>query len=77
MRYSLYLRYNSAMKEKLNIPPPRSSLRKYQFRDMKVGDDLFVEAVTQAQMWACFCRIKTMKFTTRKESNGVRIWRLQ
>jgi hypothetical protein len=64
-----------AMKEKLPIPPPRSSLRKYPFHDMKVGDDLFVADATQAQMWACFYRIKTMKFTTRKEQNGVRVWR--
>jgi hypothetical protein len=64
------------MAEKKPIPTPRSSLRKYPFREMKIGEDLFVEGVTQAQMWACFVRIRAMKFTTRKERNGVRVWRI-
>lgn len=61
------------------IKIPRINERfNYPWRDMEVGDSVYVEG-TKARS-ACFnfaTRNKEFRFATRKEGNGIRIWRIK
>ena len=58
------------------IPPTRRQT-KYPFGEMEVGDSFFAEnkkAVSAAHVWAS--THPGVKFATRTEGDGVRVWRL-
>lgn len=63
------------------IPIPESTHGKYGFREMDVGDSLFIGGKTSAEINNCYGHLKPRKFTSRRlEENGikgVRIWRIE
>ena len=54
--------------------------RKYPFPDMKVGDSFFVPKMAPGHLSTASKRYKVqfgMEFTSKRESNGARIWRIK
>lgn len=47
----------------------------YPWRAMKVGDSFFVKGKHQSSMKSASYSHKPKQFTTRKEGDGVRVWR--
>lgn len=71
------------------IPPAKYGLpRKYRFHEMEVGQSFFVPT-PQGETYSCKRQTKVfnaafgygrrhgMKFTTRREGDGVRVWRVE
>ncbi len=50
---------------------------KYPFREMEVSDSFFVAGKIANQIVQCATRCRPKKFVTRKEKNGVRVWRVE
>lgn len=65
--------------KKVPMPPLRARAT-YPFRDMKPGDSFFVENGNNASISCCASNFASknpgFKFTTRREGNGYRCWRI-
>lgn len=63
------------------VPVPSPPMRaKYPFKDMEVGDSFFVssEYIDKVRSSAAsYARAHGMKFTTRQEGDGLRVWRVE
>ena len=63
------------------IPLKKSRLTKYPWKEMKVGNSFFVAASTPGRISSvCASRAKTHPgecYATRKEGDGVRVWRVK
>ncbi len=67
-----------------NVPMPEGGTRErhiYPFVTMKVGDSFFRSGsdyrILQINIMSSAGRYKPKRFTTRKEKNGVRCWRIK
>ena len=62
-----------------NIPiPEQTRKKKYPFKDMEVGDSIFVEKEMISRVYSAartYGSRKGLYFSARKEGNGYRIWR--
>ena len=60
-------------------PDPRGRPSKYPFSEMKPGDSIFVASKAAAARRASylFGVRHGLEFATRKEGDGVRIWRIK
>ena len=64
-----------------NIPLPQERKRNtYPYRSMDIGDSFFIDNI--AMNIVCNNNYQTakrtgMKFTARREGNGVRVWRIE
>lgn len=63
-----------------NVPlPPKASGRgrKYPFPDMAVGDSIFIPSIHRSRSGSlASLASKWGKFSSRKEGDGLRIWRV-
>jgi hypothetical protein len=71
----------SEFKIESDVPVPDERRRfKYPWSEMKVGDSFFVENGSQNVLSTAgrqYGRFHGGKFSTRKEGNGVRVWRIE
>lgn len=51
--------------------------RKYPWADMEVGDSFFSTAKSIREQSAHAGKVYGRKFATRKEGNGIRVWRVE
>ena len=63
-----------------DVPPPLPrTVKKYPHEEMRVGESFFVEGVKMQVVlnanWRAQNRQAGMRFTARKEGNGIRVWR--
>lgn len=62
------------------IPPAKRGvgIRKYPFPDMEVGDSFFTESKqeTVGSSVTIYARFNNVKFATRSENGGTRVWRI-
>lgn len=68
--------------DNVEIPPKRNrSTKKYPWAEMKIGQSFFVPNKSQASLSATAIgysyRHPGLKFTTAKENDGVRCWRIE
>lgn len=61
------------------MPTARGGVRKYHFAEMSVGDSFFVEINQHTISCAAgaYGKNHKMKFATRREGKGVRVWRIK
>lgn len=71
------------MKIETNVPMPKATRStKYPFRDMNVGESVFFDnepngsQSNPAISAHVLAKRDGLKFSARKENNGVRIWRI-
>lgn len=72
----------SIIEKQIPIPPvgyePIKYETKYPFRDMKVGDSIFIQSakktISHARYWEA---VTNFKFTQRRLKGGIRIWRIK
>ena len=75
----------SDVKIEKNIPIPEACggaiTRKYPFNEMEVGDSIFIEgrkgSYTPGNAAHNYGKNHGKKFTSRKENDGFRIWRIE
>jgi hypothetical protein len=69
-----------------DIPPPVEAAnpdygkRKYPWYEMSVGDSFWVRGKTTAQIAASYAQVQRktdMLFTSRRDGDGVRCWRIK
>lgn len=68
-----------------NVPPPNgvklgASRSKYPFMTMKVGDSFLASDRRPSQVsaaWAPLVKKHGMRFVSRSEAGGVRVWRVK
>lgn len=71
-----------------NIPiPDRANRKKTPYRDtmevMAVGDSIFIPcaekdySTTQSRVAACYYKLRPKTFTSRKVTDGLRLWRVR
>jgi hypothetical protein len=70
----------SEFKIESDVPVPVGNTRsKYPWAEMKVGDSFFVEHGSQNVLSTSgrqYGKFHGGKFSTRREGNGVRVWRI-
>lgn len=74
---------NDQFKIESNIPIPGKLHAKYPFASMKVGDSFYaagcLKPARRSSLSSCcvaFAKRNKVKFTTRREGDGVRVWRV-
>ena len=68
-----------AIEKSIPLPEQRKR-RSYPYQEMDVGDSFFVDQIKPQIMFNRNLEVskKTgMKFTARREGNGVRVWRIE
>lgn len=61
------------------LPPSRKGLSKYPWKDMAVGDSVFIQNAIRTTLLPQVYRAARrygIKFTARTCSDGVRVWRI-
>jgi len=58
-----------------DVPLPESR-GKYQFKNMKIGDSFFSYKLSARTAAMNFQKLHGVKFVSRREGDGIRIWRV-
>ncbi len=58
-----------------DVPLPESR-GKYQFKNMKIGDSFFSDKLSARTAAMNFQKLHGVKFVSRREGDGIRIWRV-
>jgi hypothetical protein len=78
--------YDYRVEEGIPMPPERYMISKYPWRQMNVGDSFLVEKETAKinSLWdslsSCRCNAERKtgyKFALRRNSKGIRVWRVK
>lgn len=67
----------SEYKIEKGIPIPEKSRFKYPFRDMDVGDSVFIPGKKSDRISGAFFVHRPKKFMCRKTDGGIRVWRIE
>lgn len=62
-----------------NLTETHSTVTKYPFRKMKVGDSIYFEGEESSKIYSAaktYAHRTGVKFTKRKEGQGYRLWRI-
>lgn len=57
------------------VPIPNGRSR-YPFKDMEVGDSVYIEGKASSKISGSFGILRPKRFIARNEKTGVRVWRV-
>lgn len=64
-----------------NVPLPRyhSTTKKYYFEKMSIGESIFIPVIGRTSISSSITRAQKstgFRYITRREENGIRLWRI-